>query len=182
MKTFRTTLLTSTVAFGLIFVSLTASAQIPPPESPDDMLSNAFTGESYSPYAGRSFPTFALWGDKHLHPMLSVALAFPAASFAQGLSPGSTMDVFIFPAEGLDAGQQSKEQAAYYEWAVGNTGSDPFELARQKQADEQQAQQRAAEQAEQREGASEHQLANFKNACSVCARQKSTWSSTSGRY
>jgi len=162
-------------------------------------------------------------------------LAFPVAGVAQGQSLGSTMDVFIFPAEGQDAATQSKDEAACYEWAVGNTGSDPFELSKQEQADaqqaqadqqaaaqagagsgargalrgaaagaligeianddasegaawgaaagvvrgrrqgraaQQQAQQQAASQAEQREGATEQQLANFKNAFSVCLEAK----------
>lgn len=167
--------------------------------------------------------------------LLSLALALPAVSLAQTQSLGSTMDVFIFPAEGQDAGQQSEDEAACYEWAVGNTGTDPFELAKQEQADaqqaqanqqaaqqtgagsgargavrgaaagaligeianddasegaawgaaagmvrgrrqgraaQQQAQQQAAAQAEQRAGATEEQLANFKNAFSVCLEAK----------
>jgi hypothetical protein len=56
-------------------------------------------------------------------------LAFSMAANAQTQSLGSTMDVFVFPAEGQDSSQQSKDEAACYEWAVGNTGSDPFQLA-----------------------------------------------------
>jgi len=80
---------------------------------------------------------------------LGLALALPAVSLAQAQSLGSTMDVFIFPAEGQDSSQQSQDEAACYEWAVGNTGTDPFELARQEDADAQQAQanQQAAQQA-----------------------------------
>ncbi len=59
---------------------------------------------------------------------------------AQSQSLGSTMDVFVFPSDGQDSAQQSKDEAACYEWAVGNTGSDPFELSKQKEADAQQAQ------------------------------------------
>ena len=154
---------------------------------------------------------------------------------AQSQSLGSTMDVFIFPAEGQDSSQQSKDEAACYEWAVGNTGTDPFELSKQKEVDSQQAQadqqaaaqagqgagaggavrgaaagaligeianddasegaawgaaagmvrgrrqgraaqqqahEQAAAQAEQQAGATEQQLANFKNAFSVCLEAK----------
>jgi len=58
-----------------------------------------------------------------------IAIAVPVAAYAQGQSLGATMDVFVFP--------------------VGNTGTDPFDLAKQEQADEQQAQaeQQAAQQA-----------------------------------
>jgi len=84
-----------------------------------------------------------------------IAIAAPLAASAQGQSLGSTMDVYVFPAEGQDSSQQSKDEAACYEWAVGNTGSDPFDLAKQEQADAQQAQadQQAAEQAGQGSGA-----------------------------
>ena len=83
MNTIRRTRRVSTLALGLISVSLTANAQIPPPESPDDMLSDAYTGESYSPYAGRSFPTFPLWGDTHLH----TGNSFDAGAFGATLLP-----------------------------------------------------------------------------------------------
>lgn len=48
---------------------------------------------------------------------------------AQGKSLSSTMEVYVFPTEGQDASLQSKDEAECYEWAVGNAGSDPFELA-----------------------------------------------------
>ncbi len=164
-----------------------------------------------------------------------IAIVAPAMVQAQGQSLGSTMDVYVFPAEGQDSSQQSKDEAACYEWAVGNTGTDPFELSKQKEADaqqaqadqqaaaqagqgagaggairgaaagaligeianddasegaawgaaagvvrgrrqgraaQQQAQEQAAAQAEQREGATEQELANFKNAFSVCLEAK----------
>lgn len=164
-----------------------------------------------------------------------ITIAAPFAVNAQQTSLGSTMDVYVFPAEGQDASQQSKDEAACYEWAVGNTGTDPFALAKQEQQDQQQAQaeqetakqagrgsgargavrgaaagaligeianddasegaawgaaagairgrrqgraaqmeaqQQAAAQAEQREQGTEQQLANFKNAFSVCLEAK----------
>ena len=74
---------------------------------------------------------------------------------AQGKSLASTMDVYVFPAEGQDTSQQSKDEAECYEWAVGNAGVDPFELTKQKESDQQQAQaeQQAAQQAGQGAGA-----------------------------
>ncbi len=90
--------------------------------------------------------------------IISMALAMPLAANAQDSSQtlAATMDVFVFPAEGQDSSQQSKDEAACYEWAVGNTGSDPFALAKQEQADQQQAQadMQAAEQAGRGAGAS----------------------------
>ncbi len=74
--------------------------------------------------------------------LLGLTLVIPLGNLAQAQSQslGSTMDVFIFPAEGQDSSQQSKDEAACYEWAVGNTGTDPFDLSKQKEADAQQAQ------------------------------------------
>lgn len=79
---------------------------------------------------------------------IGVVLAFTA--HAQGKSLASTMDVYVFPAEGQDAAQQSKDEAACYEWAVGNAGVDPFELGKQTESNQQQAQ--AEKQAAQQTG------------------------------
>ena len=59
---------------------------------------------------------------------------------AQNKTLGATMEVYVFPAEGQDGASQSKDEASCYEWAVGNTGTDPFELAKDAQANQQQAQ------------------------------------------
>jgi len=71
--------------------------------------------------------------------LLSLVLAFPLGNLVQAHSQtlGSTMEVYVFPAKGQDSGQQSKDEAACYEWAAGNTGVDPFDLANQEQADQQ---------------------------------------------
>ena len=47
------------------------------------MLSDSYRGESYSPYAGRNFPTTPLWGDTHLH----TGNSFDAGSFGARLKP-----------------------------------------------------------------------------------------------
>jgi hypothetical protein len=64
--------------------------------------------------------------------ILLSAMILPLAAFGQsdpsGKTLAATMDVFVFPAEGQDSSQQSKDEATCYEWAVGNTGSDPFNL------------------------------------------------------
>ena len=59
-------------------------------------------------------------------------------------SLSSTIDVYVFPTEGQGASQQSKDEAGCYQWAVQNTGVDPFNLA--KQAEQQQQQAAAAQQ------------------------------------
>ena len=54
-------------------------------------------------------------------------------------SLSSTMEVYVFPTEGQDASQQSKDEAECYQWAVQNTGVDPFDLAKQAEQQQQQA-------------------------------------------
>ena len=77
----------------------------------------------------------------------------------------ATLDVYVFPTQGQTPSQQSTDEAACYDWAVQNTGSDPFALekqAHQQQQQGQQAQQATAEQVE-----------SFKKAFSVCLEAKS---------
>jgi hypothetical protein len=47
------------------------------------MLSEQYTGKSYSPYAGRGFGTRPLWGDSHLH----TGNSFDAGAFGATLTP-----------------------------------------------------------------------------------------------
>jgi hypothetical protein len=60
--------------------------------------------------------------------MLLGLAASPAVSQEQQKSLASTLDVYAFPKDGQAADQQSKDEAACYDWAVSNTGSDPFQL------------------------------------------------------
>jgi len=87
--------------------------------------------------------------------LTTLALATTAAAEDSRKTLASTIEVFVFPAEGQDAEQQSKDEVACYEWAVGNTGSDPFDLAKQEQSDAQkaQAEKEAAKRAGQGTGA-----------------------------
>lgn len=80
--------------------------------------------------------------------LLALALAASVGAQAQQKSLASTMDVYVFPAEGQDESQQSKDEATCYEWAVGNAGTDPFDLSDQEQANAElaAAEQQAAEQ------------------------------------
>jgi hypothetical protein len=56
---------------GLAAGSL-AFAQIPPSSDAGEMLSDRYTGKSYSPYAERQTPLTPLWGDTHLHTDISM--------------------------------------------------------------------------------------------------------------
>ena len=86
---------------------------------------------------------------------MCVLLVLPVFAHAQGQSLASTLDVYVFPAQGQEPSQQSKDEAECYEWAVSNAGVDPFDLSDQQVANEQQAQadQEAAKQAGQGAGA-----------------------------
>ena len=81
--------------------------------------------------------------------ILSIAVALAVAMLATAQSTvneptgqktlAATMNVHVFPAEGQAADQQSKDEAECYNWAVNNTGTDPFNLAKQAQQQQQQA-------------------------------------------
>lgn len=76
-------------------------------------------------------------------------LAIASAANAQSQSLASTLDVFVFPADGQESSQQSKDEAECYEWAVSSAGVDPFNLSKQSETNEQlaQAEQEAAKSA-----------------------------------
>jgi hypothetical protein len=57
----------------------------------------------------------------------------------------ATMDVYVFPTTGQDASQQSQDEAACYQWAVQNTGNDPFALQKQAETQAQQTEQAKAQ-------------------------------------
>jgi hypothetical protein len=54
------------------------------------------------------------------------------------------MEVYVFPKEGQAADQQSKDEAACYEWAATNTDKDPFELQKQSAAQTEQTEKEKA--------------------------------------
>ncbi len=82
----------------------------------------------------------------------SLALLFSLGSLvqAQSQSLASAMGVSVFPADGQDSTQQSKDEAECYSWAENNSGVDPFELQKQQDARDQQTDEQlaAAEQAQ----------------------------------
>ena len=84
---------------------------------------------------------------------LALAISLGNFAYAQSQSLASTLEVSVFPAGGQDSTQQSKDEAECYSWAVDNSGSDPFELIKQQEAqDEQTDAQIAAAEDSQRSG------------------------------
>ena len=71
----------------------------------------------------------------------AVAQTQAAAQPAQQKSLAAAMNVYVFPSAGQTSQQQSIDESACYNWAVQNTGSDPFALQKQSQQEQQQAQQ-----------------------------------------
>ena len=53
----------------------------------------------------------------------------------------ATMNVYVFPNAGQNAEQQSKDESECYNWAVQNSGTDPFALQKQSEQQKQQAEQ-----------------------------------------
>ncbi len=62
-----------------------------------------------------------------------------------GKTLASTIEVYVFPKKGQQAKQQSQDEAACYEWAVNNSGNDPFALQKQSAAQAQQSEQTQAQ-------------------------------------
>ena len=79
----------------------------------------------------------------------AVALLMPVLVAAQNTAEvvvvqkdvAASMDVFVFPGEGQSGEQQSTDQGECYKWAVERTGSDPYQLAKQAEAQAVQGQQ-----------------------------------------
>jgi len=72
-----------TLAITSLLTSSVIASDIPVPKNPEDMLSESYTGVSYSPYAGKDFASEVYWGDTHLH----TALSFDAGAFGARLMP-----------------------------------------------------------------------------------------------
>jgi hypothetical protein len=82
------------------------------------------------------------------------SLALLGGSASAQSSIASSLDVYVFPSQGQEPTKQSQDESECYQWAVKNTGTDPFELQKQVQAAQQQGQtqQQATAQATQGAG------------------------------
>lgn len=75
---------------------------------------------------------------------VAVTLLPGAGALGQTTTLASSMDVYVFPSDGQASSQQSKDEASCYDWAVTNSGNDPFDLTKQAQAQQQQSQEQMA--------------------------------------
>jgi hypothetical protein len=80
-------------------------------------------------------------------PNFAVGQTAPAAPTGQK-TLAATMNVYVFPNKGQKPEQQSQDEAACYNYATQNTGTDPFALQKQAQQQAQQTEQ-AKQQAQQ---------------------------------
>jgi hypothetical protein len=90
--------------------------------------------------------------------LLALPLTFTTTSLLAQTAPNgktlaSTLEVYVFPSQGQESGQQSKDEGECYDWAASNTGSDPFELQKQTAANSQQAEHAKSDAALQQNGA-----------------------------
>ena len=74
--------------------------------------------------------------------MLLFALTSTAAADDASKTLASTLDIYAFPKDAQTAEQQSKDEAACYDWATTNTGSDPFAAQKEQAAAAQEAEQK----------------------------------------
>jgi len=113
-------LITGLLVLGIIFIPLQATASdIALPKNPDELLSEKYTGISYSPYAERDFPSRPLWGDTHVH----TAFSFDAGAFGNRLLPA---DAYRF-ARGEEVVSSTGIPAKLsrpYDWLVVSDHSD----------------------------------------------------------
>ncbi len=95
---------------------------------------------------------------KVLMSVLLIALVAPLALAQSTPAPApktlaATMEIYVFPTEGQDSSQQSKDEAECYTWAVQNTGSDPFQLQKMNEEAQAQAEQTKQQAAQATQGA-----------------------------
>jgi len=82
-------------------------------------------------------------------PSVVLAQMAPASSGQKSLA--ATLNVYAFPTKGQSSSQQSEDEAACYNYAVQQTGVNPFQVQQQTTANQQQA--AAAQQQAQQAGA-----------------------------
>jgi hypothetical protein len=75
---------------------------------------------------------------------LALLYSFGNLALAQSQNLSSAIGVSVFPADGQDSTQQSKDEAECYSWAEDNSGVDPFALEKQQHEQDQQTEEQLA--------------------------------------
>ncbi len=75
------TIASAILTFTIFHVPFSVNAQFPASPDAEEMLSDAYPGKAYSPYASLGFPRRPYWGDTHLH----TGLSFDAGAFGNRL-------------------------------------------------------------------------------------------------
>ncbi|HNP35051.1 MAG TPA: glycine zipper family protein [Woeseiaceae bacterium] len=83
---------------------------------------------------------------RSVYVLMSIFVTFAATSPAahaqdEGKSLAATLGIYAFPKDGQALSQQSKDEASCYDWSVSNTGSDPFDLQKKGEQQQQQTEQ-----------------------------------------
>ena len=76
--------------------------------------------------------------------LLVVAVKLPSDAQAQQKSLAASLGIAVFPSAGQGSSTQSQDEAACYQWAVKNTGVDPFQAQQTANERTASAQQQAA--------------------------------------
>jgi uncharacterized protein DUF3604 len=90
----------------------------------EEEILKAYTNHTYSPYAGRDFPEKPLWGDSHLHTMLSM----DAGMFGNRLPPRKAYE-FARGKEVISSTGQPVRLSRALDWIVVADHSDAMGLA-----------------------------------------------------
>jgi pyruvate/2-oxoglutarate dehydrogenase complex dihydrolipoamide acyltransferase (E2) component len=85
--------------------------------------------------------------------LMAALSSFALVAQAQQKTLAATMEVYVFPRAGQAADVQSQDEAACYDFAVQQTGTDPWQLAEQTQQQTAAARQQQQQTAQATEGA-----------------------------
>jgi Protein of unknown function (DUF3604) len=116
-------ILSGAVSVAALMAAMPVVAQDAGTPSEEEIL-KAYTNKTYSPYAGRDFPEKPLWGDSHLHSMLSM----DAGMFGNRLPPAQAYR-FARGEEVISSTGQPVRLSRPLDWVVVADHSDGMGMA-----------------------------------------------------
>ncbi|PCH67419.1 MAG: hypothetical protein COC12_11460 [Rhodobacteraceae bacterium] len=124
MRTYEKFLtLSGAASVAALMVAMPLAAQDAGTPAKEEIL-KAYTNKTYSPYAGRNFPEKPLWGDSHLHTMLSM----DAGMFGNRLPPREAYK-FALGQEVISSTGQPVRLSRPLDWLVVADHSDGMGMA-----------------------------------------------------